>query len=170
MKHLLQGRWLGHPLHAVLVHLPTAVWPAALICDLLTVGGYESNALIQAAFFAIALGLAFALLAVPTGLADWIDIKRENPAWKLGLAHMILNLIGAGLWALNLALRLDTFTTAAAVPAELLLLSLAGTALLAISSVLGGRMVFHHGISVARVSKERWRKIAQAGGAQVLPE
>jgi uncharacterized membrane protein len=170
VKEFLQGRWLGHPLHGLLVHLPTPLWPAAFVFDLLTYGGIESNALVQAAFYAIALGLAFALLAVPTGIADWIDIKRERPAWRLGLAHMILNLMGAGLWAVNLALRLDTFASARAAPAEWVLLSLAGVALLAVSGYLGGRMVFQHGISVARVSKDRWREIARAGGARLPSE
>ena len=30
LKDLLQGKWLGHPLHPALVHVPTGLWPAAL--------------------------------------------------------------------------------------------------------------------------------------------
>src|SRR5688572_10690449 len=35
MKEFLQGKWLGHPLHAALVHLPMALWPAAAVFDVL---------------------------------------------------------------------------------------------------------------------------------------
>src|SRR3989337_190643 len=36
MLDLLRGRWLGHPLHPVLVHFPAAMWPLALILDLIS--------------------------------------------------------------------------------------------------------------------------------------
>ena len=34
-KALLQGKWLGHPLHPALVHLPTGLFPAALLFDVI---------------------------------------------------------------------------------------------------------------------------------------
>jgi hypothetical protein len=33
----LKGKWLRHPLHPILVHVPMAIWPSALIFDLLDV-------------------------------------------------------------------------------------------------------------------------------------
>lgn len=39
LKDFLQGKWLGHPLHPLLVHLPTALWPAALVFDILSIAG-----------------------------------------------------------------------------------------------------------------------------------
>lgn len=167
LKQFLQGEWLGHPLHPALVHVPAALWPAALLFDILTRFDIGGNALVRASFYAIALGLAVALLAVPTGLADWWDIKREKPAWKLGVAHMALNLIAAAVAAANLFLRLGDALQAEAVATLPLLLSLATTALLAVSGYLGGRMVYNYGVSVARQSKEKWRRIAAAGGARL---
>jgi hypothetical protein len=34
----LKGTWLGHPLHPILVHVPMAMWPGALIFDVLCDG------------------------------------------------------------------------------------------------------------------------------------
>jgi len=31
VKELLQGRWMNHPLHPALAHIPTGLWPAALV-------------------------------------------------------------------------------------------------------------------------------------------
>jgi uncharacterized membrane protein len=168
MIDFLQGKWLKHPLHPALVHLPTSLWPTAFVFDLLSQFRTE-NIFAQLAFYAILLGLIAALAAIPTGYADWTDIRREKPAWKLGLIHLILNVIISALWAINLWLRLGSFQTATSVPLGLVGLSTLATLLLLVSGYLGGRMIYAYGISVARLSKTKWRKIAQEGGAVVPP-
>ena len=59
---------------------------------------------------------------------------------------------------------IDTDTT---VGSGLVALSALGTLLLVVSAYLGGRMVYDYGISVARHSKGRWQRLAEAGGARV---
>src|SRR5438477_593487 len=103
-------------------------------------------------------------------LIDWGGIKKEKPAWKIGLYHMTLNLVVALLFAVNLGLRAPTFRQATIVAGGPLALSAIGTALLIVSAYLGGVMVYSYGISVARMSKNKWRKIAEAGGANLPPE
>ena len=170
VKDFLQGKWLGHSLHPIFVSLPVGLWPAALVFDVLSVFGVGGNAMVRTAFYAILLGLAGVLLAVPTGLAEWADVRRERPAWKVGLAHLLLNVVATALWSVNLAVRRGPVLEAAAVPPLPLALSAAGTALLAVSVYLGGLMVYEHGVSVARHSKDRWRRAAAAGGARVPSE
>lgn len=169
MIDFLQGKWLKHPLHPALVHIPTALWPSAFAFDLLS-QFRPDNAFVQLSFYAILLGLLAALLAIPTGYADWTDIRPEKPAWKLGLYHLILNIIVSVLWGINLFLRIGSFQTEATVPLGMLALSTLATLLLLVSGYLGGRMIYAYGISVARLSKKKWRKIAQKAGAAVPPE
>ena len=166
LKAFLQGKWLGHPLHPALVHVPTGLWPAALAFDLLDWARYGDGDFARAAFYCIAVGLAGAVLAVPPGIADWLEIKPEKPARKIGLYHLALNLSAAAVWLINLALR---WRDPDAVPTSGLLLSMAGVAILLVSGYLGGRMVYEYGIGVARQSKKKWRMTAHAGGAN-LPE
>jgi uncharacterized membrane protein len=170
LLNILKGKWLGHPLHPILVHVPMAMWPGALIFDLLSQWQIGGNAMVRLSFYAIVFGLIATLLAVPTGLIDWSGIKKEKPAWKIGLYHMILNLIVTLLFAVNLGLRLQTYREGIAVERAPFALSIIGTAILIGSAYLGGRMVYEYGISVARMSKDQWRKIAEAGGANVPPE
>src|SRR5205814_2925540 len=87
-----------------------------------------------------------------------------------GLYHMMLNLIAVLLFAINFGLRMQDFREATTVAGVPLGLSFIGTALLIGSAYLGGRMVYTYGISVARMSKAKWRKIAEAGGANLPPE
>jgi len=170
LLNFLKGKWLGHPLHPILVHIPMAMWPGALIFDLLSQWGIGGNAVVRLSFYAIAFGLVASLLAVPTGILDWSGIKKEKPAWKIGLYHMTLNLVVALLFAINFGLRLQIYREATQVDGMPLLLSIIGTAILIVSAYLGGMMTYQYGISVARMSKKKWRKIAEAGGANVPPE
>ena len=167
MMDFLQGKWLGHPLHPILVHVPTALWPAALIFDILSRLGVGGNAMVRTSTYAILVGLVIAVAAVPPGIADWSGIKRDRPAWKIGLVHMILNIGVIILWTVNLILRWGSVADAEAVGTIPLLLSAAATLVLLVSGYLGGRLVYDYGISVARISKEKWRRVAEAGGARV---
>ena len=167
MMDFLQGKWLGHPLHPILVHVPTALWPAALIFDILSRFGVGGNAMVRTSTYAILVGLVIAVAAVPPGIADWSGIKRDRPAWKIGLVHMILNVGVIILWTVNLILRWGSVADAEAVGTIPLLLSAAATLVLLVSGYLGGRLVYDYGISVARISKEKWRRVAEAGGAKV---
>ncbi|MCI0393565.1 MAG: DUF2231 domain-containing protein [Chloroflexi bacterium] len=169
MKEFLQGKWFKHPLHPMLVHLPTALWTAAFVFDLLTQFGIGGNPLVRTSFYAIGLGLLVTLLAIPTGLADWLDIKPGKPARNLGLYHLALNATATVVWATNFFLRLGALEDSAVRPTPFVWLSALGTILLFVAGYLGGRMVYAYGISVARHSKEKWRRIAQEGGANLPP-
>src|SRR5437773_331557 len=122
----LKGKWLGHPLHPIVAHIPMAMWPGALIFDVVSQSGAGGNAIVRLSFYAIAFGLAASLLAVPAGLMDWSGIKKEKPAWKIGLYHMTFNLIAALSFAVNLGLRAPTFRPATIVPGPPLALSAIG--------------------------------------------
>jgi uncharacterized membrane protein len=74
--NFLKGKWLGHPLHPILVHVPMAMWPGALVFDLLS--RWNGNAMVRLSFYAIIFGLVASLLAVPTGVIDWSGIKKED--------------------------------------------------------------------------------------------
>ncbi len=168
LLNFLKGKWLKHPLHPIIVHVPMAMWPSALIFDLLS--RWNGNVMVRLSFYAIIFGLVASLLAVPSGLVDWSDVKKEKPAWKIGLYHMILNLVVALLFAINLGLRIHTFREAIIVAGAPLALSIIGTVLLMGSAYLGGLMVYDYGISVGRMSKRKWRGIAKAGGANLPAE
>lgn len=164
----LQGKWLGHPLHPALVHLPVGGWIVACVLDVLIWTNVGGAGLARLAQWCVGVGLAGALLAVAPGVADWTGIKKEKPAWKLGLYHMVLNLLATLLWAVNFGLR---FGGDPDVPITLPVLatSMIGTVLVFAGAYLGSLLVFDHGIAVARQSKKKWRSIAAAGGAR-LPE
>ena len=169
IKDFLQGKWLGHPLHPALVHVPTGLFPAALLFDLIGWAGGEADVLGRCAFWSIAIGIVVALIAAPTGLADWWDIQSGKPAHQLGLIHMSINVIVLVVMAASFYLRWRRGTPWTPPPTAIVA-NLLGNLLLAISGYLGGRMVFDRGVGVARLSKKKWEKVARAGHARLPVE
>jgi len=165
-----RGGFLKHPLHPIAVHLPMALWPSAALFDLLSRADVGGNAMVRLSFWAIALGLVSALVAIPTGIVDWSGIKKEKPARKIGLYHFGLNALVTIIFVLNLIFRVHTFRFEDQVETGPFALSIIGTLLLIGSAYLGGLMVYDHGISVARHSKHKWRHVAEAAGANVPPK
>lgn len=167
LKALLQGKWMGHPLHPVLLTIPFGLWPMALVFDLLSLGGLAPDVMARAAYWSVLIGLIGAVLAVPAGIADWLDIKPERPAWKIGLYHMIINGIAFILWLIDLWLRAGPGSR---VTGSIAILSVIATVVVFAGGYFGGNMVYAHGTAVARFSKNKWRGIAEAGGAHVAPQ
>jgi uncharacterized membrane protein len=167
---LLLGHWLGHPLHPALVHVPIALWIGALFFDVLSLANVGHNALVRTSYWAILLGLLSTLIVVPAGFAEWTQIKREKPAWKLALWHMILNVAVTLLFLGSFYLRAGAAASAERVPLSAFWLCLVANIILMVSGYIGGRLVYEHGIGVARFSRKKWRAIAAAGHANLPPE
>jgi uncharacterized membrane protein len=154
------------PYHSIVVHIPLGAWTFSFLFDLLAWSGVGGNSMVRLSFFAIVIGLAVALIAIPTGVLDWGGVKREKPAWKLGLFHLVVTI----LFAINLGLRLPNWRDASEPEILPLILSAVGTVLLLISAWIGGRMIYEYGVGVARGSKEKWRRIAEKSEANVPAE
>jgi uncharacterized membrane protein len=166
----LQGKWLGHPLHPAIVHVPVGGWIAACVLDVVARLGSGTAVFGRVTLWLVGAGLVAAIAAVPPGLADWSGIKKEKPAWKLGLYHLIINLLATLIWIVNFGLRwTHRDEPMPGVTAPILATSVIGTLLVIVSAWLGSLMVFDQGISVARTSKKKWRRIAARAGAR-LPE
>jgi nitrite reductase/ring-hydroxylating ferredoxin subunit/uncharacterized membrane protein len=148
MKTLLQGRWLGHPLHPMLVHFPIGLWTMSLVLDVVTRFSPQ-NSLVVASFYAMLGGLAMALVASIPGLADWSDIRADREARKPATTHMLLNIGAAALYAVNLFVRSGSLD-GGRVPLLHLGLSALGLGLVAVSGYLGGRIVYDEGVGVGR--------------------
>jgi nitrite reductase/ring-hydroxylating ferredoxin subunit/uncharacterized membrane protein len=148
MKALLQGRWLGHPLHAIFVHYPVGLWILSLALDVIT-RFYINNALVRASFLAMLVGTGVAVLAAVTGLADWADIRRDHEARRPATLHMIINLAVIALYAVNLALRYNSLD-GGRVPLLYIAMSAVGVAAISVSGYLGGLVVYDDGVGVGR--------------------
>jgi len=134
VKNLLNGIWLGHPVHPALTDVPLGAWWTGFLLDL--VGARRS------ADAAMAVGVLAAVPTALSGAADWADTSGEQR--RIGLVHAGLNSVGlvctvASLFARRAERRGLGF-----------LLSTVGVSLASFSAWLGGELVFRWGTGVSR--------------------
>ncbi|MFI8519937.1 Rieske 2Fe-2S domain-containing protein [Streptomyces sp. NPDC085481] len=95
-RDVLHGRWLGHPVHPLLVQLPIGAWLSAAVLDLLP--GQQ-----RAARVLVGAGLAGVPAAAVAGWVDWAELRR--PQQRVGLVHAAANVVGVSLYAASLIAR-----------------------------------------------------------------
>jgi nitrite reductase/ring-hydroxylating ferredoxin subunit len=96
LRDWLHGVWLGHPLHPVLVQVPTGAWLSAELLDVL--GADES-----ACRSLVAAGLVAAAPAALAGAADWS--QQHEQQMRVGVAHAMANSLAVGCYAGSLLSR-----------------------------------------------------------------
>ncbi|WP_082363516.1 DUF2231 domain-containing protein [Chondromyces crocatus] len=141
---VLHGRWLGHPLHAVLTDLPIGAWMTAQVFDTIElVSG--TRRFRKGADLVHTIGLVGAAAAAVAGMADWSDTRGD--ARRLGFVHGVANVVVAGLYGGSLVARKRGRRTLG------LTLSTVGFGLLAFSAWLGGELSYRHGVGVRGKAK-----------------
>jgi nitrite reductase/ring-hydroxylating ferredoxin subunit/uncharacterized membrane protein len=139
LHNLLDGTWLGVPLHPALTDVPVGAWTSAFVLDVVAaVTGSETAD--QAADGALAVGIAGALPAAATGTADWRDLIGEER--RIATVHALLNVAGLALNVSSLAQRARGNRGAGRA------LSAAGLAISATAAHLGGELSFGLGVRV----------------------
>lgn len=137
-------KFLGHPLHQMLIPLPLGLLSGAAAFDVLHhATGDATWGTVAAA--TMGAGLVGGLIAAPFGLADWTAIPAGTRAKQIGAAHGLGNAVVLGLFAANWWLRRDN--PQAAEPLTLGL-SLAGVALAGVTGWLGGELVDRLGVGI----------------------
>jgi nitrite reductase/ring-hydroxylating ferredoxin subunit len=150
VRDVLDGVWLGNPLHPALTDVPLGAWATAAALDVV---GHE------AADEALAVGVLGALPAALTGLNDWSHLKGESR--QVGVVHALLNSGALTLNVGSLVLRRRGHRGVARV--------LSGMAFLGTlySAHLGGRLSFGLGVRVNRTAfehpRDRYAPVIDAG-------
>ena len=136
VKDLLNGTWLGHPLHPAVTDVPIGALLVAVVLDL--------AAQPDAAFWALLVGQLAFLASVLTGLADYTD--ADGTARTRATVHGMVMVIGGGLTSASLILRQGgtgdgTLQTA---------LLIVGFLVITAGAYIGGDIVFVLGNMVSR--------------------
>lgn len=136
LKDLLNGTWLGHPLHPAVTDVPIGALLVAVVLDL--------AAQPDAAFWALLVGQLTFLASVLTGLADYTD--ADGTARTRATIHGTVMVVGGGFTAASLILRTGG-TTDGTLPTALLIV---GFLVITAGAYIGGDIVFVLGNMVSR--------------------
>jgi nitrite reductase/ring-hydroxylating ferredoxin subunit/uncharacterized membrane protein len=136
-KDMLNGAWLGHPLHPVLTDIPVGAWMMAQVFDAVD-GASGSNRYADAANVCILTGLVGAVGAAITGITDWSDTGGKSR--RLGFVHGLVNLTATTLFLTSAVLRRRRRTSGAVAASS------AGFATAMVGAYLGGGLVYQRTI------------------------
>jgi nitrite reductase/ring-hydroxylating ferredoxin subunit len=138
IRDLLNGTWLGHPLHPAVTDVPIGALLVVVLLDL--------TGAVEAAFWGLVLTQLTLLAAAVTGLADYAD--TDGSARTRATLHGTLMVVGSTLTFVSLLIRVtsaghDGGTAAVA-------LSIVGLLVLSAGAYVGGDVVYVLGNMVSR--------------------
>ena len=139
------ARFMGHPIHPMLVPFPIAFFIGAFLADLafVKVGDPFWS---RAAFWLIAAGLVGAALAALAGFTEFFGERRIRDLSSAWL-HMLGNVAVVVIELVNLLVRIDAPEAGLRSPG--IYLSAAAFLLLGFTGWMGGELVFRHRVAVA---------------------
>lgn len=158
LQDIAQGKPMGHPTHAFLVHFPSALFPIAFVLDIVSRISADLT-VTRAAFYNIGFGLGFAALAAVTGLIDYVPMigGRNERSLRLGTLHLLSQVTGVGLMAGSLAVRAFDYN-ATQTPWAALALAGAGAVIIGVGNYLGGSLVYKQGVRVGEERRQAERR------------
>lgn len=143
----------GHPFHPIAVTIPIGAWTCALVFDVGALFVRPPGFLELGAVWLIGVGIVGALLAAVLGLMDFARLRRGDPAYRIGVLHLVLNVFVLACWAVSFYLRsLGQFNDSRTwtVVSDLVLLAILG-----VSGALGGTLAYRYGVRVATEASQR---------------
>lgn len=141
LHDLLDGTWLGAPLHPALTDVPIGSWVSAFALDAIAEIS-ASRAATRAADAALMLGTVGALPTALTGVGDWRDLTGETR--RIATLHGVLNAVGLTLTIASLTQRARGHRGSGRA------LSATGLAFSGLAAHLGGELSFGLGVRMNR--------------------
>jgi uncharacterized membrane protein len=158
-------KFLGHPVHPMLIVYPLGLLSAAVIFDVFYLVTANPD-LATFSFWAMAAGLVGGLAAAIFGLIDWMAIPKGTRARRVGAFHGGGNLIVVLLFGLSFLMRTNR---AAYLPDTLpFFVALLGAAIALVTAWLGGELVYRLRVAVDDdAGLDASNSLAQEGAVEV---
>lgn len=154
LQDFLNGTWLGHSLHAVLVDVVVGGATAALLLDVLRVF-FGVDGLEDATTWVVALTWASGIGSIVTGLTDFKDTSPDTSTRDLATFHGLINIIGNFGFGASLMQRVNGSHDAA------FWIFLASYAIISAGSYIGGHIVYKHGYATNHNAHARGKRAAE---------
>jgi nitrite reductase/ring-hydroxylating ferredoxin subunit/uncharacterized membrane protein len=152
LRDLLHGVPAGHPLHPVMVLVPTGSWISAAVLDAMP--GQE-----RAARTLVGVGLLAVAPSALAGFADWAASHEQQK--RVGLVHSAANLVATALYGASYVQRLRGRSTSAK------LLGWTGLGAVGLGGFIGGHLAYrqavgaNHAEDVPHLVSPGWHEIAR---------
>jgi nitrite reductase/ring-hydroxylating ferredoxin subunit/uncharacterized membrane protein len=166
LQDFLNGSWLGHSLHAVLVDVVIGGATAALLLDVLRVF-FSVEGLETATTWVLGLASLSALGAIISGLTDYKDTAPNSAERDVAGLHGLVNFVATVAFTISLLQRLGGAHDGA------FWTLLLGYLVISVGGYIGGHVVFKYGYMVnhnAFSRGKRAKEFTAAVAAAEVPE
>ena len=134
LRDILHGVPIGHPLHPLMILVPSGAWFSAAILDAIP-GSNKSSAILVG---------AGVLTAAPTALSGWTDWSEgHEQQLRVGIVHAAANAVATGLYAISFVQRMRGGSGK--------VLAYSGLALVSAGGFLGGHMAYRQALGANHV-------------------
>lgn len=152
---------LGHPIHPMLVVIPVGLVVWTLIADIVYLVS-DDRSWYDVAYWSGGAAILSALVAAVPGFVDYLTIARHSTARGIAIAHMIINLVVVGLFAVAFFLMMGEGAVSGSALGGAVALHAVAAGLLVVSGWLGGELVFRHHLALIPddldVERAEWRR------------
>ncbi|MEO8399827.1 MAG: DUF2231 domain-containing protein [Ignavibacteriaceae bacterium] len=154
IKGIFKGRFLGHPIHLMIVHFPIAFFPMSAVLDLFSFF-YEDKNLALFSFYAESAGVIFGWLALIFGTVDLLKISSKEKAFSVALIHGSLNLTWLIVFTVIAGIQIKFFPPIPVPGITVIVIKFIVVAGILFSNFLGGELLFKYEV----VKKESSKKL-----------
>jgi nitrite reductase/ring-hydroxylating ferredoxin subunit/uncharacterized membrane protein len=140
IQNLLNGSWLGHPVHAVVTDVPIGALTVSIVADVI---GQPIVADVS-----LLIGVLAMVASAVTGAADYTEV--DGTARNRATVHSVVMVVSLVLYLISLAIR----STGPADRLAPILIALVAYLLLALGAAIGGDLVYLIG---THVNRHAWR-------------
>jgi len=153
LQDFLNGAWLGHSLHAVLVDVVVGGATAVVLLDVLRVF-FGFDGLADATSLIVALVWISGIGSIVTGLTDFKDTSPDTATRDLATFHGLINIIGNGGFAFSLMQRTNGEHDVG------FWAFLVAYGVISLGSYIGGHVVYKHGYGINHNAHARGKRAA----------
>ncbi|HYI65704.1 MAG TPA: Rieske 2Fe-2S domain-containing protein [Candidatus Limnocylindrales bacterium] len=163
LQDFLNGSWLGHSLHAVLVDVVIGGATAALLLDVLRVF-FSVDGLEDAATWVLGLAWLAGIGAILSGLTDYKDTAPDSAERDVAGLHGVVNFLGNAGFGISVFQRLGGGHDLA------FWVLLIAYVVISFGSYIGGHVVFKHGYMVNHNAFNRGKRAREFTPAVAVAE
>ena len=163
LQDFLNGSWLGHSLHAVLVDVVIGGATAALLLDVLRVF-FSVEGLETATTWVLGLAWLSALGAILSGLTDYKDTAPNSAERDVAGLHGVVNIVATIALLISLLQRLGSAHDGA------FWILLIGYLVVSVGGYIGGHVVFKFGYMVNHNAFSRGKRAKDFTAAVAVAE
>lgn len=145
IKQLFNGRFLGHPIHLMLIHFPIAFLLLSAVLDLISLI-QRSNYFSELGFYSSVIGIAAGLFAAIFGIIDLLKIKNDPALLGKALTHGGLNVLWIMIFAVIAGIQFKDFPNFEISSFTVVLIKLFCVIGILFSNYLGGQLIFKYDI------------------------